>query len=288
MSNVPTDSPHTIGTSIVRSGQWHGPVALSWSPFTQRLSVAAWGLVMATGVAAIAFGGYPALVVATLFFTSASLKILQTAPKPVGVSESPTRDEVQVNINLSDGIREVGVDSGILWFDAGRLYFSGQACSFALSKDDIEWPGRYDDVSAGKTGFRCLLRDVTCLISVTSDYQYPFSQKLSEFRNAVDNSVEDRQLPPLTPQPKLTKRLRWNELRMWTPFLVKSGDRQQVGGAIIHIAVLLGCWAAMVPFITSWWSIAGMIAFEVPNLCSGLPTIWKLRWRPKLKGGNHL
>lgn len=233
--------------SKCKPGQWAAGAEVGWTPTERRLSFAAMPLVpfsiWLSFTQDLRLYGLFSLYYLACFWMGT---LLQPA-HPLNREQPLNDDEVAAQIRISESLTTLGMDSGILWFQDDRLYFSGLACSFILSRADIRWNGLYDDedFTAGRADLP--LKGSEFFLSINCDSSFDLASKLLSLKKSKDHSTDERQLPPTTRQPGLVTLLPLSNAHSWIPFLPQDPKQYPLGGVMLVALLGIGCVGAMIP-----------------------------------------
>lgn len=226
-----------VSKSIAKPGEWFGQPEYGWTTGLRRFANALGVATFATLPISALLGRSDGASMLGYFVCTMWLGVLLQVPQPLKKELAQHKDENEVVINLRRS-GHLGSDSGLLWFEEGRMFFTGQACSFAISRNDITW-----NIIDGKQ-YRSndgIILDLNngCQIHISAANLNRLERQLRAFRYSVDTCPDDRQLPPMQRRgiPKPT--LKWTDLRMWIPCLPTLPQNMPLGGLL-----LVGCvWA---------------------------------------------
>lgn len=236
--------------SIAKPGEWFGQPEVGWSPKTRRMSAVAAAATALALILTVVSHGHPYAISGTFICSLLLLNLLGSPPIALGMEDPPNDEEAHVRISITQGLKSIGVDSGILWFEGSRVWFTGHACSIVLASEDIRWEGHYDNEPFSDIGGRLNL--VTgCTIWLTSTHPFPFLDKFTELKRSPDLGHEDRILPPTTPQQKQFKKISWCNPRAWLPVLPSSSDELPRVALLLSLLITFGSYVA-ITFLTTW------------------------------------
>lgn len=120
---------------------------------------------------------------------------LEFSDRPEGV------EEFAVEIVVNRRGRALGADRGVIWFDQGRLGFSGENTSFLLACDDLILP-RKNVISWVDVPYQPLKLNVQggkaeVVVRPLWGQGRGYRRSLIRFLKAAEPSVGERQWPPL-------------------------------------------------------------------------------------------
>lgn len=211
---------------------------------------------------AIATQFYPLAALANLagfclWIVSLEQRLPDSEPEPAN-----ELDDVSVEIRIVLDKKELGTDVGLLWFDEGRVGFTGKACSFVLSRNDLRWLESYVDEPGSNFSVTMKLVDYPAIIYVTSRTSSTLFNKYNKFKRSKDTSCEDRQLPPFTARKGIWTPMSANDYRAWLPWLPKNSDQfPRMGYRAVSFLLLL----SYVPTVIHGKSILEQITYLLGN-----------------------
>jgi hypothetical protein len=204
---------------VPAKGRWHrvGPerpsrLAINFWVLGLAIYALAYVAVRLTGEKEYLQVGF--VVAGALIVFGPKIKDLVTRPRmdDLRLMENPDDPDVcLVDVDIVVDHESVGRDRGVVWFEGGRLLFTGHRTSFALGGEDVvpderwrrliwdqrhmpqdliplEYPGRivYVAFTLARRGEGVLMRQ-----------EMNFVGRLDEFRRRPPSSTGPRQLPPL-------------------------------------------------------------------------------------------
>lgn len=240
--------PDPKPVSIVKPGYWVGTSNVDWTEAERKLHSFSSGLPLwPLGLAPSMVLGWRQFIANLALMCSMEFMIIafRMARPPrllIDQEDATGPDEETVDLVFHSRTERVGSDHGVLWSEAGRLYFAGRCTSFVLSRDDINWNAFQESGPLTEAGVIIPLVSGG-RIETPNGHLRRRIQRLSTLRDTPDLSTEDRQLPPMVRPPSLPKTtLKWNDRRMWRLALPYKLEEFPLGGVIL---ATVSSWASI-------------------------------------------
>lgn len=249
----------TVNRSLVKPGQWFACQDFGWS-LKRRRTCQIIALLAVVSVAVVVLAGMNVYSVAICALLSRVwISLLHERPKPLDRELPANHHEISAQIEVFQNREHLGDDLGLIWFEGGRMFFTGQACSFVLSRDDILWDTPKEALPYVKEKVLVMLKADAMHLEIQVGDIAILQTFISAMQRTPDDSIECRQLPPTGLQEIPKSTLRWFDPRMWIPLLPVRAQDSPTGGFVWPAVSFLACCFWLFQCTSDFGSLLGMV-----------------------------